>query len=87
MGTEDFHPPYPSFYKYNVLFSVIYVGVINRLVFNRCFLGKANGLDLMAIGEVSMMSCNNFIIFIIGFSSQKLMLGSSLEVMRSLAMV
>ena len=66
---------------------MICVGVINRLVFNRGLLGKANSLDLMAIGEVSMMSCNNFVIFIIGFRRQKLMLGSSLEVMRGLAMV
>jgi hypothetical protein len=66
---------------------VICIGVINRLVFNRGLLSEANSLNLMAIGEVSMMSCNNFIIFIIGFSSQKLMLGSSLEVMRGLAMV
>ena len=66
---------------------MIYVVVINGLVFNRSLLGKADGLDLMAIGEVSMMGGNNFIIFIIGFGGKKLMLGGSLEVMRGLAMV
>ena len=66
---------------------MIYIVVINRLVFNRCFLGKANSLNLMAVSEVSMMSCNNLVIFIIGFRSQELMLGGSLEVMRGLAMV
>jgi hypothetical protein len=70
-----------------VLFSVIYLGVINRLVLNRCLLGKANGLNLMAVGEISMMSGDNFIVLIIGFRSQKLMLGGSLEMMRGLAMV
>ena len=35
---------------------VIYIAVINALVFNRSLFRKTAGLDLMTIGEVTMVS-------------------------------
>lgn len=66
---------------------VIHIAVINALVFNRSLLRKTDGLDLMTISEISMMSSNDFIVVIICFSSQNLMLCGSLKMMRSLTVI
>jgi hypothetical protein len=67
--------------------AVINVSVINGLVFNSSHFSEVDGLQLMAISKIGMVCCDNFIIIIISFSSQNLMLGSSFEMMRSLTVM
>ncbi len=66
---------------------MIDIVVIDRLVFDRGLFGEMDGLKLMAVSEVSVMSRDNFVILVIGFRRQKLVLGGSFKVMRSLTMV
>ena len=44
---------------------VIYIAVINALVFNRSLFRKTAGLDLMTIGEVTMVSSGDFVIVLV----------------------
>ena len=44
---------------------VIYISVINALVFNRSLFRKTAGLDLMTIGEVTMVSSGDFVIVLV----------------------
>ena len=44
---------------------VIHIAVINALVFNRSPFRKTDGLDLMTISEISMMSSNDFLIVVV----------------------
>ena len=78
-------PPSPIITTENLF--VINIAVINRLVFNSSLLSKTDGLDLVTIGKISMMSGDDFVILVVSLCCQDLMLGSSLEMMSSLAMV
>ena len=44
---------------------VIYIAVINALVFNRSLFRKADGLDLMTIGKISMVSSDDLVIVVV----------------------
>jgi hypothetical protein len=66
---------------------MIYIAMIDRLIFDGSLLGKPYSLDLMPIGEVRMMSGDYFIVIIIGFCSQQLVLCSGLEVVCGFTMI
>lgn len=72
----------------NVLFvAVIHISVINRLIFQSSLLGKMNGLQLVAISEVSVMRCFYGVISFVSCGCSELMLCSCFEMMSSLAMM
>ena len=63
--------------------TMINVVMIDGLIFNSSHLRILNGLHLMTISQISMMSCHNFIVFVICCSCKKLMFGSSFKMVSS----
>jgi hypothetical protein len=62
---------------------VVDVVVVNGFVFNRSLFSVMNGLQLVAIGQVSVVSGRDDVVLVVGFSSQELMLGGGFEVVCS----
>ena len=67
--------------------AIVNIVMIDRLIFDCCHFSKMDGLQLMAIGQIGMVSGDNFIVMVIGFCCQDLMLGSSFKMMGSLAVM
>lgn len=67
--------------------TVIHIVVINGFIFDRCHFSKMDGLQLMTIGQIGMVSGNHFIVMIIGFRCKDLVFGSGLKMMGSLAVM
>jgi len=66
---------------------VIDVVVVDLFVFDCSLLSVVNGLQLMPIGDVSVMRGRHYVVLIVSLSGQKLMLGCGLEMMGSSAVV
>jgi hypothetical protein len=62
---------------------VVDVVVVDGFVFNRSLLSVMNGLQLMAIGQVSVVSGRDHVVLVVGFCSQELVLCSGFEVVCS----
>jgi hypothetical protein len=62
---------------------VVDVVVVDGFVFNGSLFSVMNGLQLVAIGQVSVVGGRYHVVLVVGFSSQKLVLCSSFEVVCS----
>jgi len=62
---------------------VVDVVVVDGFVFNGSLFSVMNGLQLVAIGQVSVVGGRYNVILVVGFSSQKLVLCSGFEVVCS----
>jgi len=66
---------------------VVDVVVVDRLVLDRSLFSVMNSLQLMTIGQVSMVSGRDDIVFVVRFSSQELVFGGGFEMMCSCAVM
>jgi hypothetical protein len=66
---------------------VVDVVVVDLFVFDSSFFSVLNGLQLMTIGEVGVVSGRHYIVFVISLGSQKLVLGCGFKLMGSGPMV
>jgi len=62
---------------------VVDVVVVDGFVFNRSLFSVMNGLQLMAIGQVSVVSGRYHVVLVVSFSSQELVLCSGFKVVSS----
>jgi len=67
--------------------SVILVLRIGMLFLDGCDLGVTDGLDLVTVGEVRMVSGGHVVVVLIGLGGLHVLMCSDLKVMRSLAVV
>jgi hypothetical protein len=66
---------------------VVDVDVIDFFVLNRRLFSVVNCLQLMAIGQIGMMSCRDDIVLIVSGGGQALMLGGGFEMVRGRAVM
>jgi hypothetical protein len=59
---------------------VVDVVVVDGFVFNRSLFSVMNGLQLVAIGQVSVVGGRDDVVLVVGFSSQELVLSGGFEV-------
>jgi hypothetical protein len=62
---------------------VVDVVVVDGFVFNRSLFSVMNGLQLMAIGQVSVVSGRYHVVLVVSFSSQELVLCCGFKVVSS----